>query len=97
MQGKPTSVSPSALKAIQDRWAELVEASTAVICVGVRPHAPDAHIWDPLARFPGTLLFIGDEGQFREWASERRVHSSTWLASRFSTGYEEMLKQLEAL
>lgn len=97
MQGKPTSVSPRALKAIQNRWAELVEVSQAVVCVGVRPHAPDMHIWDPLARFPGKLLFIGDEGQFTEWASERRAHPSAWLASRFSTGYERMLKQLEAL
>lgn len=97
MEGKPTSVSPSALKSIQDRWAELVAASTAVVCIGVRPHRPDAHVWEPLARFSGKLLFIGDEARFTEWAAERSVHVSTWLASRFSTGYEEMLKQLELL
>lgn len=97
MEGKPTSVSPSALNVIQERWLGLVDASAAVICIGVRPHRPDAHIWEPLARFSGKLLFIGDEAQFAKWASECRAHSSTWLASRFSTGYKALLRELEAL
>jgi hypothetical protein len=92
VQGKPTSVSSSALNAIQARWTDLVEASKAVICVGVRPHAPDAHIWVPLSSFSGKLLFLGDKGQFSEWVSEHRAHSSAWLASTFITGYQEMLR-----
>ncbi len=97
MEGKPTSVSPSALKEIQARWAGFVDKADAVVCIGIRPHSPDAHIWEPLARAPGRLFFIGERAQFDEWVAASRPGPAKWLAARFGSGYSHLLDELEAL
>lgn len=97
MEGKPTSVSPSSLKEVQARWGEILGTSAAVVCIGIRPHPPDSHIWGPIAHAPGQLLFVGDQAAFDAWAAANRSASSKWLAPRFASGYEHLLNELEAL
>jgi hypothetical protein len=63
------------------------DTNLPVPCIGIRPHPADTHIWGPLARAPGTILFIGDRAQFDKWATANRPGSAKWLAPRFATGY----------
>ena len=91
MEGKPTSVSPSALQSVQKEWATAILAAKAIICVGVRPHPPDSHVWEPIANSVATLLFVGDETLFHNVLKSRRRSETVYLGSRFNVSYPELM------
>lgn len=95
MEGKPLSVSPSALKSLQARWARAITSARLVCCVGVRPLPADEHIWSPIYNSPARLVFLGDSEAFDEWR-QGRVGPSHFLASRFSDGFSSLLQKLRA-
>lgn len=95
MEGKPSSVSPSAIRDIQAQWCTRVLASEKIVCIGVRIHLGDEHIWGPLAKARGTLFFIGDREPFDTWSTTCRKAQSTFLAPRFSSGFNRLLAALE--
>ncbi len=95
MQGKPTTVSPAAIRQLQERWAQAVGTAVVLVCIGVRPYAADEHIWAPLHSASGTLLFVGDDAAFGRWALGR--HSPvTRIGSRFVDALPSLFTHLEA-
>lgn len=95
MAGKPLAISPSAISSIQKLWADAVRAATAVICVGVRPHEPDSHIWTPLAETAASLFFVGDEAGFERWTT-KSGRAGTTLGHRFSDAYGSIVQTVKA-
>ncbi len=91
MVGKPLAISPSVIRSVQGIWAEAAKNAKAVICVGVRAHPPDTHIWEPLASAPAPIHFVGDEVSFERWCSSvgRR---GVFLGSRFSNSYSSIIQ-----
>lgn len=95
MEGKPLSVSPSALKSLQAQWATAVTSARLVCCVGIRPLPADDHIWSPIYKSPARLVFLGDNAAFDGWR-RGRVGPSHFVASRFSDGFSNLLEELKA-
>ena len=97
MEGKPTSVSPSAIKRIQEQWTEAVSTAKAIFCIGVNPHLPDEHIWNPLAKTQAKLYFIGDENNFSQWSATNRSQPAQFLGSRFGEAYRHLLERIDEI
>lgn len=96
MAGKPLAVSPSSIRELQELWRRELGRASAVVCVGVRPHPPDTHIWQPLAETPATVYFVGSEAEFRAWSSTARANRSAFLGPRFGPAYQAILEAVAA-
>ncbi|GAG27441.1 unnamed protein product [marine sediment metagenome] len=97
MRGKPLNVSPSAVGEFQAKWKEAALHASVVVCIGVNPHAPDKHIWEPLTQTEAAIWFIGDEKEFRNWAGQRVTGTSEFLSPYFHTGYGDLERRLVQL
>lgn len=95
MEGKPLQVSPSVVHELHGRWLDAVGQARIIACVGVRPWVADKHIWDPLAKAGGELLFIGHEAEFEAWTAEHRDGPSTYLAPYFHSGFQPLIRRLQ--
>jgi hypothetical protein len=82
--GKPVQISPAVINSILDTFHAEVKKARSICLVGIRPHPPDTHIWQPLAEAPGQLFFVGNEAAFHAWeANARRDLSSHFVAAAF--------------
>ena len=97
MDGKPTTVSPSAIRPLQAQWAESVASASLVVCVGVRLHPIDTHIWQPLEHSPVHLAYSGDRMIYEPWLASRTTGAASWLGRRFNEAFSAILQRLEAL
>jgi hypothetical protein len=75
-RGKPIQVAPSAITRTHRLWADAAAAAPAVVVVGVNPQPEDAHVWDPIARASGRVLYVGSRAAFDAWRRERRPADS---------------------
>lgn len=94
MEGKPLAVSSDFIANLQLRWEQSVLKSSAVFVIGARPWPDDTHIWGPLAETNAPLFFIGNAEEFASWEGHHRNGVSTHLASRFNTGYRDLLEKI---
>jgi len=83
--GKPSQISPRVFADYRCKWAELVEEAKNLVVVGVRPHSPDAHIWEPLAKSQAHLYFVGSEEKFRNWLPNRERRTSCFIGNTFDS------------
>jgi hypothetical protein len=84
-RGKPIQVAPRAVERTHGYWAEACERAEAIVVVGVKPQPADVHIWDPIARAPGRVLYVGAPGPFDDWRRARRpgARGDAVLGERF--------------
>ncbi len=94
MEGKPLQISPSVIEEVQTSWRECIASADHIVCIGLRPHPPDNHIWDPIASATGMLSFVGEEEAFDEWNSNYRTGESAWLGPYFHGGLEPTIRRL---
>jgi hypothetical protein len=92
MVGKPLAISPSVIRSLQTLWAQVVRNAAAIICVGVKAHPPDEHIWQPLASTRAPIYFVGDEDSYKDWYTSVKKLSGVFLGSRFSNSYSEIVQ-----
>ena len=95
MKGKPTSVSPSALKAVQDIWSGQIVKARAVFVVGTRPWPDDRHVWGPLAETSADVFLVGDASEGREWARRNRKGRTDTIGAYFGESYATLLQEIE--
>lgn len=73
---------PNAKQFIQnqrDRFAELIDAADLVVIIGVRVRDHDKHLWEPLSKATGKLLYCaGKKGaeEFEGWRKSHRSHTN---------------------
>ena len=92
---KPSQVSPNVFAAYQAAWGRHIDAAINVITVGVRPHAPDAHIWDPIESTNAHVHFVGSRTAFDQWVRKRGDRPTTFLGERFADVLSEVAEVLE--
>lgn len=97
MEGKPTITSPGALRELQLEWQRAVASARAIVCIGVRPHLPDQHIWDCILSAPGRLLFAGDRLLFDAHLEPRSGGVSEYLGATFADALPHITSRLESL
>jgi len=94
-RGKPNQMAPEFIQSLQKRWADYIMYSDLICIIGIRPHPPDKHIWEPLANTDGKILFIGNKERFESWAKENRPDKENcWIAQKFDEGIRELLSKL---
>ena len=57
------------------RWMVLSEEASIVVVVGVRVRSRDGHVWGPLGRTPGKVVYCGgpaDVAEYKAWAEKYR-------------------------
>ncbi|MCP9831872.1 hypothetical protein KBZ14_06065 [Synechococcus sp. HJ21-Hayes] len=77
------------------KFKALVEKADRVSVIGARVHAPDRHIWEPLATARGTILYVsGVKGAkcFREWAASEKRMGDIVLESHFRESIGRILE-----
>jgi hypothetical protein len=77
------------------KFKAFVEKADKIAVIGTRVHAPDRHIWEPLAMARGTILYVsGAKGArcFREWAASEKRMGDIVLESHFRESIGKILE-----
>ena len=92
-RGKPAHIAPNWIDEVQRLWTEAVEGAEMVVVVGVLPNAEDTHVWGPLGRLKGELVYVGGRAEFEEW---RRAHrpkgASRFLGKRWASVEDDVTR-----
>ncbi len=95
MPSKATQMGQRKLLNHQWRFREAIARAARLAVVGVRPYESDEHIWGAIARFPGELLYIGDNTPFDKWRHQYRpVGRSRWIGPTFEGAIDELASLL---
>lgn len=77
--GKPTKVNRDFVGQHRKAWEAICAQATVCFIVGVRCNRNDAHVWDPLGKSKGQLIYVNpsesDRAAFNSWANEIRKDS----------------------
>jgi len=87
---KPSQISPGVFAEYQRKWAELTLNAENIVLAGVKPHAPDKHIWEPLAATKANVYFVGGESEFNSWSPSRGYRKTYYLGSTFAATIGEI-------
>jgi hypothetical protein len=95
--GKPISMSPTPIRAAQERWNAHIATCERVILIGVHPYSEDRHIWDSLASTAAQLAAVGNAEAFTSWAADSRPHKRVQvLGRRWADASDEVLDFLRS-
>ncbi len=73
------------VKGQQDAFLSSVKSASRIYLIGLRVHAVDEHIWQPLAAAKSPLFYVGREpDDFHQWARENRRKTAFSIANSFS-------------
>lgn len=73
------------VKGQQDAFLSSVKSASRIYLIGLRVHAVDEHIWQPLAAAKSPLFYVGREpDDFHRWARENRRKTAFSIANSFS-------------
>lgn len=92
---KPLPVCGGFIRQQQAFFKEKVENAKAIIIVGLRVHPPDAHIWEPLARSRGRLVYVGlesDRTVFNDWKQSVNRTNADFLQGYFKDVVPELVR-----
>jgi hypothetical protein len=82
---KPVHFCPRFVRDQLSAWNRALNVVSRVYVIGLRVHAVDSHIWEPLAKVTAPLYYVGMEPDaFTEWAKSRRKSKSIVLAPTLS-------------
>jgi hypothetical protein len=95
MKGKSTSVSPSAMKTVQNIWSNQIAKARAVFVVRTRPWPDDQHVWGPLADTSADVFLVGDPSEGSRWARRDRKGRTETIGAHFSESYATLLQEIE--
>lgn len=82
---------PTCLQGIQEMWRKEVERAHRIYVIGVAVNVDDNHVWDPLARAPGWIGYVGlkaDADRFEAWAAKLRSGPSEVVAHTFENALD---------
>jgi len=65
---KNTSAGVSFIRGQRARWSQLVSQSKLIAAIGIRVREHDSHIWDPLKRTSGKIVYCGGSAAGQEFA-----------------------------
>lgn len=89
-EGKDIAMSPSPVKAAQERWAEHVRKAEKMVVIGVHPNPSDLHIWKPIADCRGCVYYVGSENAFLQWSKKYREGESVFLGDTWPVSVESV-------
>jgi hypothetical protein len=89
--GKPNQMGRATIEFVQSAWQSAVASASTIVVIGAAPHAPDTHIWGPLSRADGELLYVGNRTLFEAWCDENRSGRGRWLAHTFEEGLNDVI------
>lgn len=92
---KPSQISPHIFAGYRQKWAEKVSQAKRIVLVGVRPHVPDQHIWEPLASTDGAVYFVGSSSDYENWLPSRNGRASTYLGKKFADTLDGIVNVLK--
>ncbi len=73
------------VKGQQDAFLASVKYASRIYLIGLRVHAVDEHIWQPLAATKSALFYVGREPEdFHRWAGENLRKSAFSIANSFA-------------
>lgn len=95
---KITTSGASFIKNQRKRFVELVSESSTIGIIGLRVRPRDEHIWQPLARTSGKIVYCSGRlsgEEFKTWAGEARPHNTDIvLPHYFSDGFEKLCSSI---
>ncbi|KXK00425.1 MAG: hypothetical protein UZ17_ACD001002181 [Acidobacteria bacterium OLB17] len=95
---KSVTAGESFIMGQRDRWRDLVSNADRIAIIGVRVRPHDDHIWDPLSRTAGQIIYCSGRlaaDEFRTWAECRPLGSSDLVLEKyFSDALNEICHEL---
>jgi hypothetical protein len=95
---KQTTSGINFITAQRARWRELASQASTIVIVGVRVRPHDDHIWDPLAKAPGRIVYCSGPSSgkgFEAWASRVRPTSRDLeLSECFDDAFEVICSEV---
>ena len=93
---KPVLYSPSFIQKLQLAWAEGLVACDRIFLIGLRCSSHDIHLWQPIARAPGRVIFVNpshrDCEEFSRWASRERSTKQNQIITKPFSEFVRLLK-----
>jgi hypothetical protein len=98
---KTTPVGNDFIDQQRGRCKELIESAGLIVIIGVRVREYDAHLWDPLKKASGKLIYCsGSQGgnEFDQWRKKNRPHGNhdEVLRGRFQESLEEISEKVSS-
>jgi len=94
-EGKDVLFGRNFVREQQTVWSEEVKRARQLFVIGVRVHAPDAHIWEPLASSAAELFYVGpDPRPFLDWATKNDRPRAVHLADSFEAALPHIQRKL---
>ncbi|WP_428312001.1 hypothetical protein [Hydrocarboniphaga sp.] len=73
------------VKAQQDLFLASIKSASRIYLIGLRVHAIDEHIWQPLGQAKSPLFYVGREPvEFRNWAKDNSRKNAFVIAHSFA-------------
>ena len=80
------------------RFSELVLHADRIAIVGIRVRPWDSHLWEPLGKAEGRIIYcsgLAAGGEFRAWGREQgRSDADTTLDGYFDASFNQLLSEL---
>jgi hypothetical protein len=92
MEGKPINIAPNAIKEIVKRFKFKIEESNKIFIIGIKPIPEDNHIWNCFEDFKGTLFYIGNKNDFKEFS--RLKIKAIHLGEYFNNSFNKLIKKI---
>ena len=83
------------VKAQQEGWLAGLSVASRIYVIGLRVHAVDTHIWEPLAKATAPLHYVGREpDEFLNWARSKSRKAAYVMADSFEASIPAIAKHL---
>lgn len=94
MKDKPTPVGASTIKAIQNKWREIIQDSDELIIIGTNVNQEDHHIWVPISKTCAKIGYVGDDTSFSNLQSLCSNLDVTQISTDFKSSISSIIKFL---
>lgn len=91
MKNKPTSVGPSTIREIQNKWKEVISKSDKLVIIGTNVNTDDSHIWEPITGTRAKIGFVGSPNAFSVLESLGSDIDATHLSSDFDASISDIV------
>jgi hypothetical protein len=96
-EGKPVKISPDYVEEQQRMWTVAVAAAARICIAGARIHPPDAHVWDPISRTKGDVLYFGlrsGRASFDAWKEASKKRNAYFIEADFAAAAPEISRRM---
>ncbi len=95
VQGKLTQMGQRYLWRVQARFGRRALSARSVALIGVRPWVSDTHIWGPIIKTEGRVLYVGGENDYQQLVQHRgNRRFSAMVSNNFQDALGDLVRAI---